>query len=92
MIEENQNAIQAVDFTAAVETAVLSIQIMSHRDQYAQIGTWGQPRKQKSVNMFCKQVFQHTAQIESNFTKVEILQLFKGKLSSEMSYFFTEDS
>lgn len=42
--------------------------------------------------MFCKQVFQHTAQIESNITEVEILQLFKGKLSSEMSYFFTEDS
>lgn len=45
-----------------------------------------------SVNMFCKWVFQYISQVESNFTKVEMLQLFRGKLSSEMSYFFTEDS
>lgn len=45
-----------------------------------------------SVNVFCKWVFQYISQIESNLTKMEMLQLFRGKLSSEMSYFFTEDS
>lgn len=49
MEEENQNAVQAVDFRAAVDSTVLCIQTMSHRDWYAQIGTWGQPRKHKKV-------------------------------------------
>lgn len=47
--EDNQNAVQSVDFRAAVETTALCIQTMSDRDHYAQSGTWGQPRKHEKV-------------------------------------------